>query len=291
MSDFSINKAELDALCGLPHQQQIVYFRGIRPFMDRKNGVAGVMRRISYQSIAEQLYVEPHQGIKSTTYSRAQIRRAISSLERVGLVDIQSDDQRLIVKCKLATLGYFVQNKAVTNPSQKADIPTYQQHTEYNPIFDDSPQNADTPIPPKAAIPLYKEDNYVCLLSRFDQFWQLYPEKKSHGAAKDAFMRLQPDASLFTRIMQALDNQIHHRNALIAAGQWQPKWKYAANWLAQRCWEDELSQAVTQEKQHAARRTVTQSHDHQSWYDLSDDSEPEAPKGNVYDFRQRKAGQ
>lgn len=54
--EFSINSDELAALSGLPHIQQLAYLRGIRPFMDLQTGVVGVERRISYQSIADQLY-------------------------------------------------------------------------------------------------------------------------------------------------------------------------------------------------------------------------------------------
>ncbi|MFO2972856.1 hypothetical protein SCO12_15665 [Legionella pneumophila serogroup 10] len=54
--DFIINENELGRLCGLPHIQQLTYLRGIRPYMDIKTGIAGIKRRISHQSISEQLY-------------------------------------------------------------------------------------------------------------------------------------------------------------------------------------------------------------------------------------------
>ena len=57
--DFLINSDELAVLCGLPHIQQLAYLRGIRPYMDVKTGGVGVKRRISHQSITEQLYIEP----------------------------------------------------------------------------------------------------------------------------------------------------------------------------------------------------------------------------------------
>ncbi len=63
-----MNSEELAVLAGLPHIQQLTYLRGIRPYMDVKTGLVGVKRGISYQSISEQLYVEPHQGIKSQSF-------------------------------------------------------------------------------------------------------------------------------------------------------------------------------------------------------------------------------
>lgn len=118
--DMLINHEELEALYGLPLSQQLVYLRGIRPYMDVKTGITGIKRGISYQSIAEQLHVEPHQGIKAERFSRAQVRRAVDGLERSGLIESQSQGRQLILKCPLATLDYYVQNKAVTNPSQQA---------------------------------------------------------------------------------------------------------------------------------------------------------------------------
>ena len=76
--DYLINSSELGALSGLPHLQQLAYLTGIRPYMDVKTGIVGVKRGISYQSIAESLYIEAHQGIKSETCSRAQIQRALA---------------------------------------------------------------------------------------------------------------------------------------------------------------------------------------------------------------------
>jgi len=102
--DFLISDDELAALCGLPHSQQLAYLRGIRPYMDVKTGLVGVKRGISHQSIAEQLYIEPHQGIKSGSCSRAQVRRALSALERVGAISLQSEGLRLILKCNLASM-------------------------------------------------------------------------------------------------------------------------------------------------------------------------------------------
>lgn len=54
--DFLLNQSELAALDGLPHLQQLAYLKGIRPYMDVKTGIVGIKRRISHQSISEQLY-------------------------------------------------------------------------------------------------------------------------------------------------------------------------------------------------------------------------------------------
>ncbi|MGQ3892184.1 hypothetical protein [Legionella sp. CNM-4043-24] len=210
--DFVITENELAALSGLPHIQQLAYLRGIRPNMDMKTGVVGIKRGISLQSIAEQLYTEPHQGIKSVSYSRAQVRRALAGLERAGVISLQSEDMKLILNCPLASRDFSVQNKAVT--------------------------------------PLIKDNIYIYLLSKFDQFWLAYPEKKSREQAWQVFQKLPLDESLFTTIMQSLATQIAERTKATAAGSWVPPWKYLANWLEKQCWTDEPTQELKQEKKH-----------------------------------------
>ena len=207
--DFIINDDELAALCGLPHQQQLVYLRGIRPYMDVKTGIVGIKRGISLQSIAEQLYIEPHPGIKSENFSRAQARRALSGLERAGVISNQSKDLQLILECPLATRDYFVQNKAVTNPSQQAGIGKNSQLIEITNNYSELSRKADIDEMAKADTPL-KENVYIFLLSQFEQFWSCYPQKKSREQAWQVFQKLNPDNALSNKIMRALTGQIQH---------------------------------------------------------------------------------
>ncbi len=258
MVDFIVNSEELEALCGLPHIQQLAYLRGIRPYMDVKTGLVGIKRRISYQSISEQLYVEPHQGIKSQDFSRAQARRALSALERIGLINLQSEEKQLILKCNLATLGYFVQNKVVTNPSQKAVTNPHEKNPVNTGLSRIEAVKADSAKPKKADTPLKEDNYYIYLLSQFEKFWLLYPEKKSRERAFEAFKHINPDEHLLRTLLQALDQQIKARRAQEVAGVWLPPWKYPANWLAQKCWEDEVKIEVKQENRNEKRRTHTQ---------------------------------
>ena len=252
--DFIINEDELAALCGLPHIQQLAYIRGIRPYMDVKTGIVGIKRGISYQSIAEQLYIEPHQGIKSESYSRAQIRRALASLERAHLITLQSQGLKLILKCQLASLGYFVQNKAVTNPSQQGILSESHYSLENKEQLGHLSEKASTIESQKAATPL-KEDNYIYLLSQFEKFWDLYPLKKSKQKAWEAFQILNPANELQTQICSALQVQIQFYQQQQSQGQWVAAWKYPANWLAQQCWEDEIQIDVSQEANNAVHGT------------------------------------
>ncbi|AWN75264.1 hypothetical protein [Legionella anisa] len=260
--DMSINHDELEAMSGLLHIQQLAYLRGIRPYMDVKTRITGIKRRISYQSISEQLYIEPHQGIKSQNFSRDQVRRAVYGLVRAGLIEVQSEGMQLILKCPLASTDYSVQNKAAINPPQKAATKPHEELIENSGFSEDETIKADIANTQKAAIPLIK-DNYIYLLQRFDHFWLMYPEKKSRERAFEIFQNINPDEHLLQTMLQALDSQIKSRKTKEAHGEWVPAWKFPANWLSQKCWEDDIRIELKPEKRNENRRTnnATTAHD------------------------------
>ncbi|HAU1059742.1 TPA: hypothetical protein F8V25_13570 [Legionella pneumophila] len=290
--DFVINENELAALCGLPHAQQLAYLRGIRPYMNVKTGMVGIERGISYQSIAEQLYIEPHQGIKSVSYSKAQIRRALGALERVGLIKFQSDEYKLILKCLLASQNYYVSKKVVTNQSHQEN--TYENNNlienkreflsnETNVLISDL-NKADTP---------HINNDYLYLFKRFENFWSFYPNKKSRQKAWDEFERINPDEALTTHIITAIQAQIKNREEQQLAGEWLPPWKYPANWLAQKCWNDEITTSTAKEKCNAKYATNNQSKKDSSvfWgscgeasFDFESDTNSQQGTANVIQF-------
>lgn len=253
--DFLINDKELAALCGLPHFQQLAYLRGIRPYMDVKTGLVGIKRGISYQSIAEQLYIEPHQGIKSESYSRMQIRRALSALVRVGLITPKSEGLKLILKCELATMGYSVQNKLDLNPTQQLDLVKNKQCPINTGFPETDSLKADIDKSPKADTPLKEDNYYIFLLSQFEKFWDLYPLKKAKQKAWEAFQELNPTAELLRQIYSSLQQQIQFYQQQHSQGQWVAAWKYPANWLVQHCWEDEVQSITCQETNNAVHET------------------------------------
>lgn len=283
LMDFVINDNELAVLCGLPHIQQLAYLRGIRPYMDVKTGLVGIKRRISYQSISEQLYVEPHQGIKSQSFSRDQIRRAVSSLVRSGLIAVQSEGMQLILKCELATRNYFVQNKAAINPPQKATTNPHEKNLVNTGLPGISPLKSDIAQLPKAATPL-KEENYIYLLSQFEQFWDLYPEKKSRSSAWQAFQLINPNQTLLNTMLRALIAEIKNREEKQLYGLWVPPWKHPANWLAKQCWEDELSMNKLPESKRATHNKTTGNQLTEDMFWKPGEPEDECPS-NVISFR------
>lgn len=148
-----INTHELSALTGLPHIQQLTYLIGIRPYMDRKTLVVGIKRKISYQSLSEALYVEPHQGIQSGSPSKQQLRRIIKGLEQAGLIQIQSTRKHLILKCLLAYLDNSVQNKPDTKPTPYSDIISHEKKSTKSSNYQFYPKEPDRDEIAKADIP------------------------------------------------------------------------------------------------------------------------------------------
>ncbi|HHS2948409.1 protein LvrA [Legionella pneumophila] len=107
------NAHELAALLELPYIQRVVYLMGIRPYMDRQSCIVGIKRRISYQSLRETLYVGPIAGVKTGSPSLQQ--------ERAGLIEIQSTERHLILKCIYAELDNPAPKKAVPKPNHNPD--------------------------------------------------------------------------------------------------------------------------------------------------------------------------
>ena len=160
MSYTIINHYERSALRGLPYLQQLTYVHGLKPYVDYQTEIIGIKRRVSYQSLSEELYIEPHQGfVQSGSPSKDQIRRSLKALEKAGLIKIQSLDKQLIFKCLLLDRDNSVQNKLATNPPHQAATNPPQNNNEKSVCYDHLSQNADTPKTAKPAMPLNNNIN------------------------------------------------------------------------------------------------------------------------------------
>lgn len=232
MSFLFANAHELAALQELPYIQRIVYLMGIRPYMDRQSCIVGIKRRISYQSLRETLYVGPIAGVKTGSPSPQQMKRAVKSLERAGLIAIQSTERHLIVKCIFAELDKSPQNKAEPKPNPKADKNPTQLRpikTEATGVIHKIPYTAN---PQEADPPQKSEIYFVCIYSKFEQFWHIYPNRANKSGAWKQFKSLNPDDSLFDQLIASLSTQVENYNQRKTPG----TWKEPADWLTESCW-------------------------------------------------------
>ena len=119
MPNFLITELEVEFLAGLPHAAIVLYL-ALRRVMDYATGLVGMARGVSWQSLREELHVDPHQGMqKSGSPSLGQMRRICGHLERAGLVERRSiEREHLIFFLPKATTDQCVQNKPGTKPTQ-----------------------------------------------------------------------------------------------------------------------------------------------------------------------------
>jgi hypothetical protein len=255
MSYMIINHYERSALKGLPYLQQLTYLNGLKPYVDYHTEIIGIKRRVSYQSLSEELYIEPHQGfVQSGSPSKDQIRRSLKALEKAGLIEIQSLDKQLIFKCLLLDRDNSAQNKLATNPPYQAATNPPDINNEKSVSYDNSSQNADIPKSPKPAMPLNNNNNIILffLLNAFEAFWERYPLKNDKENALEVFKKLNPSQTLLDEIMAGLQRQIEFHQSQQAAGVWLPAWKYPCNWLAQQCWKNAPMTIEPQQENHHA---------------------------------------
>lgn len=242
MSNFLfVNSEELSALMELPHIQRVAYLMEIRPYMDRKTMIVGIKRRISYQSIRETLYVGPIAGVKTGAPSIQQVRRTVNSLERAGLVSIQSTQKHLVLKCILAETHFSDQNKADTRPTPKSATNQTSLNQGISMHHEDIDDKSRHTINLQADIPHNSVNNIIYLEKQFEKFWLIYPLKRSKLLGWKAFLALNPDENLFNLMMSALQKQITYYQIHEELGHWLPNWKYSAKWIERKCWLDELN--------------------------------------------------
>ena len=178
---------EIAAMEGLPYMHRCLYIFGIRQHMDYETGITGIKRGISWQSLREEIYVEPHQGrVNSGSPSKDQVIRAAEFLEKLGIIINMSEGMRLIFKCVLATRDKSVQNKPATNPLRK---PATRKANNGEPFSNKPaiPKTAKPAIPPVSGYISNKLDIY------FDQFWKVYPRKVNKKKARDVWIKNELD--------------------------------------------------------------------------------------------------
>jgi hypothetical protein len=83
-----------------------------------------------------------------------------------------------------------------------------------------------------------KKNNKKEILEKmFEEFYSMYPRKKSNASAIKTFYKINPDEKLFEEIMNGLKKQIENWKLNKTELQFM---NYPASWLNQRKWEDEF---------------------------------------------------
>lgn len=183
----------------MPHSVICLYVMAIRPRMDFRTGKVGVKVGISWQALTEWLYVEPHQGIKSGSPGKEQVRRAAATLERAGLLRIASNNcnKQLIFHCILANTDNNVQNKADTKPTRGEQVPepfyvVENQKADTHPLSGINQTKPTTPTPPvvvnnsKSETPNQHPRNNALIYQNLHASQINGIEKRLHGISDEA---------------------------------------------------------------------------------------------------------
>jgi hypothetical protein len=76
------------------------------------------------------------------------------------------------------------------------------------------------------------------LRETFEQFWKVYPKKKSKGDAEKAWKVIAPDEALLQRMGDGLSKAVCSIDWCKEGGKYIP---YPATWLRDKGWEDDYT--------------------------------------------------
>ncbi|ARB29724.1 hypothetical protein ATI14_1746 [Pseudomonas tolaasii NCPPB 2192] len=160
-------------------------------------------------------------------WSQETVKRALSSLQKQGLVLVE----------KLAKAQHDHTNHYAINYQSDAlfDQVNLTQSDQVNLT---SSGGSDCPVlHTEITTKTTAETSLVNPLEGFDQFWKLYPKKKSLKDAKKAWAKLKPNPELRQTLIAALGKQRLQHDWVKDGGQYVP---LASSWLNGEKWTDEV---------------------------------------------------
>ncbi|MEB3843999.1 helix-turn-helix domain-containing protein [Pseudomonas guariconensis] len=175
----------------------------------------------SYQHIAEQCEID-----------RSTVRKHIKQLEAQGLLRIENREgpKGNSTNLYFLTLSGVGRNSTPVGPESTG---VGQQPTP--PVGPESTRTSHSSEPVKEPKPMC-----TSVADGFEQFWKLYPKKKSRKDALKAWNKLNPDAELQSVMIAALGRHCVSRDWTKDAGQYIPM---ASTWLNGERWHDVLQPA------------------------------------------------
>jgi len=151
-ADIRITVAEFEALAGLPHSVCWLYIQ-LRRRMDYATGMAGIRPLISWRAMREEMHVWSHQGIAEEMPDKAQLKRWVAWLEKVGLVRTETRGKQLIFRFLKANTDKSVQKKADPRPTHPSRPTSDPSKPKQNKGFEVSGYKPTTHVRPTKADP------------------------------------------------------------------------------------------------------------------------------------------
>jgi len=111
-------------------------------------------------------------------------------------------------------------------------------NTQLNPIKPNSTQHKGTENSGKFRnVPSKAKKTAFDYTDEFLAFWEVYPKKTGKGGAYKSWKKIRPDATLQTKMITAVNEQVKSEQWQKENGQYIPN---PATWLNQGRWEDEI---------------------------------------------------
>jgi len=165
---------------------------------------------------------------------RRHVPRLIGRLVGRGYLRVENQDGRRIIHATDTILVSPPDTKVVTKRHQNGDKVTpllpCPSITEFN-LTQEKGARAG-----KTQIKTSRTEASARTEAHFLVFWKLYPLKKAKVAARKAFYKIAPDATLFEQIVAAVENQARSEQWTKDGGKYIP---HPATWLNGGRWEDE----------------------------------------------------
>lgn len=217
------NGEELSALEGLPLASRVLYLMAIRPYMDYSTGMVGIKRGISLRSLSETLYVEPHQGMKESAFSRDQVYRLVGWLEKSGIVERRSvEREKLVFFLPLADkenkADYQERKKAATKPRQSRNSKAATGKPSNYEVFSDKPATKPQQAEEQKAAthPLSdnrndKDKSLSITVDAFEKAWGGYPSREGSNPKSDALSQWKKRISEGHTVDEMIEGVIRYK--------------------------------------------------------------------------------
>lgn len=225
-----------------------LYFHAIRRYVDYSTGIVGLKRGISWESLADEMYVTPRPGgRRNGKPHKSALRRSLWQLEKIGLIKTLSKGKRLIFELPVIVKDIQMRKKADSNSTRQYDMEDETTLYGTNPdgiVFSEIPiTQADTETDNSVSrqtdtphIVILKPKNIEAIVhSRFDEFWDVYPRKENKKKAAKLWERKGFDSKADLIINDVKTRKVRHEP-------WQDKQfiPHATTYLNGERWEDEL---------------------------------------------------
>jgi len=186
------------------------------------------------------------------------IEDALLQLERAGCVEVYTVDGKPYLRLPSWELHQQIRAKKSKYPAPDGfGLPTRQSDSNGNQLISDDSICPRNPIQSESKTKntsRAREDCEPDYPPLFLRFWELYPKRKSKGAALKAWKKINPSRELCEKIGDALKRLKASREWAADGGKYIPN---PATWLNAAGWEDEVAAEASPQAPYSGYRDLT----------------------------------